>query len=146
MHGESARRKSAANTQRNTSREHRLPCLGWDTQTSMSRVRFKRRVSPSVWVGEDSSRRRLHVRWDWIIPSIQFDSFKNIIIIIIQFLYIYVIIVINNVFYDVRRLEERLFWDVTPCGSCKNRHFGGTLGLHHQGTKNYRARNNFSSN
>jgi hypothetical protein len=21
---------------------------------------------------------------------------------------------------------ERRFWDVTPCGSCKNQHFGGT--------------------
>jgi hypothetical protein len=22
-------------------------------------------------------------------------------------------------------------WDVTPCGSCKNRHLGGNLHLHH---------------
>jgi hypothetical protein len=23
-------------------------------------------------------------------------------------------------------MENGVFWDVTPCGSCKNRHFGGT--------------------
>jgi hypothetical protein len=28
------------------------------------------------------------------------------------------------------------FWDVTPCGSCKNRRFGGTWRLLHQGDKN----------
>jgi hypothetical protein len=27
------------------------------------------------------------------------------------------------------------FWDVTPCGSCKNRRFGGTWRLLHQGNK-----------
>jgi hypothetical protein len=24
------------------------------------------------------------------------------------------------------KLKNGVFWDVTPCGSCKNRHFGGT--------------------
>jgi hypothetical protein len=38
-----------------------------------------------------------------------------------------------------------VFWDVTPCGSCKNRRFGRTYFLHHQGDKNRRARN-FGSN
>jgi hypothetical protein len=33
-----------------------------------------------------------------------------------------------------------------PCGSCKNRSFGGTYHLSHQGDKNRRARNNVSSN
>jgi hypothetical protein len=28
------------------------------------------------------------------------------------------------------------FWDVMPCGSYKNRLFGGTYCLHHQGDKN----------
>jgi hypothetical protein len=23
-------------------------------------------------------------------------------------------------------LKNAVFWDVTPCGSCKNKHFGGT--------------------
>jgi hypothetical protein len=23
-------------------------------------------------------------------------------------------------------MKNGVFWDVTPCGSCKNRHFGGT--------------------
>jgi hypothetical protein len=28
-------------------------------------------------------------------------------------------------------MEIALFWDVTPCGSCMNRCFGGTYCLHH---------------
>jgi hypothetical protein len=31
--------------------------------------------------------------------------------------------------------KNGVFWDVTPCGSCKNRRFGGTWRLHHQGDK-----------
>jgi hypothetical protein len=42
--------------------------------------------------------------------------------------------------------KNAVFWDVTPCGSCKNRHLGGKYGLHHQGEINRRARNNVSSN
>jgi hypothetical protein len=42
-------------------------------------------------------------------------------------------------------LKNAVFWDVTPYGSCKNRHFGGTYFLHHQGDKNQPARNNVSS-
>jgi hypothetical protein len=38
-------------------------------------------------------------------------------------------------------MKNVIFWDVTPCGSCKNRRLGGTCGLHHQGDKNRRARN-----
>jgi hypothetical protein len=29
-------------------------------------------------------------------------------------------------------MKNGVFWDVTPCGSCKNRRFGGTQRLHHQ--------------
>jgi hypothetical protein len=36
------------------------------------------------------------------------------------------------------------FWCVTPCGSFKNRHFGGSYGLHLQGDMNQRARKNVS--
>jgi hypothetical protein len=32
--------------------------------------------------------------------------------------------------------KNGVFWDVTPCGSCKNRCFGGTWRLFHQGDKN----------
>jgi hypothetical protein len=38
-------------------------------------------------------------------------------------------------------LRGTVFWDMTPCGSYKNRHFGGTHHFHHQGGKNRRARN-----
>jgi hypothetical protein len=27
--------------------------------------------------------------------------------------------------YDIILRKNGVFWDVTPCGSCKNRHFGG---------------------
>jgi hypothetical protein len=33
-------------------------------------------------------------------------------------------------------LKNGVFWVVTPCGSCKNRRFGGTWRLFHQGGKN----------
>jgi hypothetical protein len=33
-------------------------------------------------------------------------------------------------------LKNGVFWDVMPCGSCKNRRFGGTWRLLHQGDKN----------
>jgi hypothetical protein len=39
-----------------------------------------------------------------------------------------------------------IFWDVTPCGSCKNRRFGGNYPFHNQGEKNHLPRNNVSSN
>jgi hypothetical protein len=41
-------------------------------------------------------------------------------------------------------MTNTVFWDVTPCGSCKNRRLGGTYRLHHQGDKNRRGRNNVS--
>jgi hypothetical protein len=33
-------------------------------------------------------------------------------------------------------MKNGVFWVVTPCGSCKNRRFGGTWRLLHQGDKN----------
>jgi hypothetical protein len=35
-----------------------------------------------------------------------------------------------------RRMKNCVFWDVTPCGSCKNRRFGRTWRLHRRGDKN----------
>jgi hypothetical protein len=32
-------------------------------------------------------------------------------------------------------MKNGVFWDVTPCGSCKNRRFEGTYRLHYQGEK-----------
>jgi hypothetical protein len=34
------------------------------------------------------------------------------------------------------QMKNAVFWDVTPCGSCKNRSIGGKQHLHHQGDKN----------
>jgi hypothetical protein len=36
--------------------------------------------------------------------------------------------------YD-EAVKNGVFWDVTPCGSCKNRRFGGTWRLLLQGDK-----------
>jgi hypothetical protein len=33
-------------------------------------------------------------------------------------------------------MKNAVFWDVTPCGSCKNRYFRGTYRLHLQGDTN----------
>jgi hypothetical protein len=33
-------------------------------------------------------------------------------------------------------MKNVVFWDVAPCGSCKNRRFGGTWRPLHQGDKN----------
>jgi hypothetical protein len=38
-------------------------------------------------------------------------------------------------------MKNSVFRDVTPCGSCKNRRFGGTWLLLHQGDKNLWTRN-----
>jgi hypothetical protein len=43
-------------------------------------------------------------------------------------------------------IKKAVFWDVTPCVSCKNRLFGGVYRFRHQGDKNRRASNNVSSN
>jgi hypothetical protein len=41
-------------------------------------------------------------------------------------------------------VKNAVLWDVTPCGACKNRCFGGTYCLHHQ-VDNRQGRNNVSS-
>jgi hypothetical protein len=46
--------------------------------------------------------------------------------------------VIFGVFMRVT-MKNAIFWDVTPCGSCKNRRSGGTYRFHHQDDKNQRA-------
>jgi hypothetical protein len=33
-------------------------------------------------------------------------------------------------------MKNTVFWHITQCGYCKNRRFGGTYRLHHQGDKN----------
>jgi hypothetical protein len=41
-------------------------------------------------------------------------------------------------------MKNAVFWHVTPCGSCKERRFGGTYQLYDQGDKNGSTRNNVS--
>jgi hypothetical protein len=33
-------------------------------------------------------------------------------------------------------MNNAVFWDIRPCGYCKNRHFRRIYRLHHQGNKN----------
>jgi hypothetical protein len=42
-------------------------------------------------------------------------------------------------------MTKAVFRDVTPCSSCKNRPFGETYRLHHQGDKNRSAKKNVSN-
>jgi hypothetical protein len=37
---------------------------------------------------------------------------------------------------NAHKIKNGVFWVVTPCGSCKNRRFGRTWRLLHQGDKN----------
>jgi hypothetical protein len=41
--------------------------------------------------------------------------------------------------FKVVAMKHAIFWNVTRCGFYKNRHFGGTYRLHHQGEMNQRA-------
>jgi hypothetical protein len=43
-------------------------------------------------------------------------------------------------------MKNGVIWDVTLCGSCKNRRFRGTYHVHHQSDKTQPARNNINSN
>jgi hypothetical protein len=43
-------------------------------------------------------------------------------------------------------MKNAVFWDETPCDSCKNGRFGGTQRLKHQAEKNQRSRNNVNNN
>jgi hypothetical protein len=48
-------------------------------------------------------------------------------------------VMINDVRFEVFTavtMKNGVFWDVTPYGSCKNRRFGVTYRLIHQGDKN----------
>jgi hypothetical protein len=42
-------------------------------------------------------------------------------------------------------MKNPVFCVVTPCGSYKNRHFGGTYSLRHQGEGNQQAKNDIST-
>jgi hypothetical protein len=37
--------------------------------------------------------------------------------------------------FTAMTMKNTVFWDVTPCCCCKNRRFGETYLLHHQGIK-----------
>jgi hypothetical protein len=37
----------------------------------------------------------------------------------------------STLVHDINYISDAVFWDVTRCGSCKARHFGGTYHLLH---------------
>jgi hypothetical protein len=43
-------------------------------------------------------------------------------------------------------VKKAVFWDVTPCGSCKNQRLRGKWCLYNQSDKHWSTRNNVSSN
>jgi hypothetical protein len=43
-------------------------------------------------------------------------------------------------------MKNAVFWNVSPCCSCKNRGFEETYRLHHQGDRKWRVKNSVSSN
>jgi hypothetical protein len=45
-----------------------------------------------------------------------------------------------------KELKNVILWDVTLCGSRKNRRFGGIYRLHHRDDKNQRGKNSVNSN
>jgi hypothetical protein len=45
-------------------------------------------------------------------------------------------IVVRFEVFTAVTMKNGVFWDVMPHGSCKNRRFGGTWRLHHEGDKN----------
>jgi hypothetical protein len=47
--------------------------------------------------------------------------------------------------FAVVTMKNSIFWDVTPCGSCRIRNLRGTYRIHRRGGKIHRARNNVSS-
>jgi hypothetical protein len=48
--------------------------------------------------------------------------------------------------FKAAAMKNDVFWVVTQCDSYKNRRFGCTCSLHHEGDKNQRTRNNISNN
>jgi hypothetical protein len=56
------------------------------------------------------------------------------------------IICVRSEVFTAVTVKNAVFWDIAPCGSCKNGRFGGMHRLHHQSNKNQRARNNVHSN
>jgi hypothetical protein len=48
--------------------------------------------------------------------------------------------------FTAATMKNAVFWEVTPCGSCKYRSLGGTYRLHNQGDRNRRSRKGVRSN
>jgi hypothetical protein len=80
---------------------------------------------------------RLTSSRDWtkyLFVPVLYESYDNNKLFKIDII-IFIIVVGFEVFTAVT-MKNAVFWDVTPCGSCKNRRFGGTWLLLHQGDKN----------
>jgi hypothetical protein len=74
------------------------------------------------------------LRFSHTLQNLYSNVYVNTAILGIQFMSILQRDLIK--FKQTRTLKNCVFWVVTPCGSCKNRRFGGTWRLLHQGDKN----------
>jgi hypothetical protein len=72
----------------------------------------KGRVCATIW---DFNARCSAELWDW--KYVRFEVFAEV------------------------TMRNAVFWDFTPCGSCKNLRFGGKYRVRHQSGRNQRARN-----
>jgi hypothetical protein len=90
-----------------------------------------------------------HDRWQWSValadPAL-LDGFQENPHYSIIFVLCWTILrsVRFEVFTAVT-MNNAVFWDVTPCGCCKNRRLGGNYRLHQQGAKNRWTRSHASS-
>jgi hypothetical protein len=78
-------------------------------------VNFVTAVFPCLYSGAHTLIHR-HACWRTCIIGVRFEVFAAV------------------------TMKNVVFWDVTPCASCKNRRFGGMYGLHLQGENNQRAK------
>jgi hypothetical protein len=94
--------------------------LSFHAFISQYNTRIRSHIFPSIWVGGcgySPSARIGVLFWCLNIPLryVRFDVFM------------------------AANMKNAVFWDVTPCGSCENRRFGGTYHHQHQSDKNRRA-------
>jgi hypothetical protein len=102
----------------------------------------------NLWISTYKCKQNLSLSLS-LSPLQQWKNAKNNLFLDSHAHYIYIytaytIALICQFSQHVSKMKNAAFWDVMPYGSCKNRRFGGTYHLHHQGDKNRLTRNNVS--
>jgi hypothetical protein len=65
-----------------------------------------------------------------MVYCVNSDSLK--VMTVADLLYVYYVVYFRFELFTVVTMKNAIFWDVMPCGCCKNQLFGGTYDLHHQ--------------